>query len=199
MDQYLLFLQGRLTPPRLQHSLGVMRVMAELAPVYSVDRTQAMTAGLLHDVARDLSDEEQLALAEMAGIELRDLCDRHPDYLHAPVGAWLLGRELSITNGPVLDAIAAHSWAGHGHDPNGPLARCLRSADLLAPIREWNGMKKLRSVVCAGRADEAALLECRWLIEYLQGQGIPVHPNLARQYQTLAAELAVDEAFFERW
>lgn len=60
IDRYLPFLKGLLTPPRLQHSLGVMRVMAELAPIYSLDRAQAMTVGLLHDAARDLSSADQL-------------------------------------------------------------------------------------------------------------------------------------------
>ncbi|NTU50540.1 MAG: hypothetical protein HGA87_06680 [Desulfobulbaceae bacterium] len=100
-------------------------------------------------------------------------CIEHPRFMF-PVGGVTKTFKESITDGLVLDAIAAHSWAGHGHNPNGPLSRCLRSADLLAPVREWNGMKKLRSVVCAGRADEAALLECRWLIPQFGQIRIPI-------------------------
>ncbi len=198
MDSYLPLLQARLTLPRFEHSLGVMQVMAELAPIYSLDSAQATTAGLLHDVARDLSGEEQLALAEEGGIELPDPCDRHPDYLHAPVGAYLVARDLSVTDPPVLDAIAAHSYARNGPGSDHPLACSLRSADLIASVREWPGREKLRAVVYAGRAEEAALLQCRWLIEYLEQQRVPVHPNLARRYQALLDKLAVPMSFFER-
>lgn len=40
MEQYLAFLEGRLAPSRFQHSLGVMQVMAELAPIYALDPAQ---------------------------------------------------------------------------------------------------------------------------------------------------------------
>lgn len=199
VSQYLPFVRSRLTPLRLQHSLGVMHVMDELASLYALDRTQAMTAGLLHDVARDLSSKQQLALAEEAAIEFRNPCERHPTYLHPLIGAYLVAKELRVTDRLILDAIAAHSYAGNGHNSDAPLAQCLRSADLLAPIQEWTGMKRLRSVVYAKRADEAALLQCRWLIEYFQEQRIPVHPNLDRRYRALWSTLAVAESFFDRW
>lgn len=199
IGQYLPFLRGVLTLPRLDHSLGVMQVMAELAPIYSLERGQALTAGLLHDAAKDLSSEHQLALVEGAGIELRDPCERHPVYLHGLAGAQLVAKELGITDRLILDAIATHSYAGNGPNFEAPLSRCLRFADILAPIQQWKGMKKLKGVVYAKRLDEARLLQCRWLIEYFQEQGFPVHPKLAEQHQALTTKLAVTESFFERW
>lgn len=199
IDEYLSFLESLLTPSRLEHSLGVMQAMAELTPIYSLDRIQAMTAGLLHDVARDLSSEHQLVLAEEAKIELRDPCERHPVYLHALVGAYLVAKELDIADRLILDAIAAHSYAGNGYNFDAPLSRCLRFADILAPCQEWNGMKKLRNAVYEKHVDEATLLQCGWLIGYFQEQQVPVHPNLTRQYQALSSKLAVTESFFDRW
>lgn len=198
IDRYLPFLRSLLTPSRLQHSLGVMQVMAELSPIYSLDRAQAMTAGLLHDAARDLNSEYQLVLAEEAGINWCDPCERHPVYLHALVGAYLVAKELGITDCLILDAIAAHSYAGDGHNFDAPLSRCLRFADILAPSQEWQGMKKLKRVVYARRTEEAALLQCAWLIEYFQEQRVPVHPNLARHYQALLSKVTVTESFFAR-
>jgi predicted HD superfamily hydrolase involved in NAD metabolism len=198
-DRYLSFLKGFLSPARWQHSLGVMRVMAELAEIYSLDCDQAMTTGLLHDAARDTSDAQLLALAKEAGIELRDPCEQHPIYLHAPVGAYLVSKELRVTDGLILDAIAAHSHVDQGSNFEAPLAQCLRFADVLEPRREWSGFNKLHRVVFAGRAEEAALLLSGWLIEYFQEQRIPVHPNLKKHFEALSGKLVVDEFFFERW
>jgi predicted HD superfamily hydrolase involved in NAD metabolism len=95
-DRYLPFTERILAPPRYQHSLGVMRVMAELAEIYSLDCAKAMTAGLLHDAAKDLNLTHQLALAEEAGIEFHHPCDKLPVYLHGPVGAYIVSEELGI-------------------------------------------------------------------------------------------------------
>ena len=158
-----------------------------------------MATGLLHDAARDMSHKEQLSLAAEAGIKLCDPCEQHPVYLHALIGAYLVSKELGITDRLILNAIATHSYAGNGHNLNTSLSQCLRFADILASTQEWKGMRKLRSMVYAGRTDEAALLQCSWLIEYFQEQGVCVHPNLTRQYQTLLSRLVVDDKFFEKW
>jgi len=198
-DCYLPFLKRILTSQRLQHSVGVMHVMGELAEIYALDRTRAMTAGLLHDAARDLELERQLALVEEAEITLSYSCERHPVYLHALVGAYLVSKELGITDDLILDAISTHSYAGSRDDLDGLFSRCLRAADILAPIQEWKGKERLKSVVYAGRMDEAALLQGAWLIEFFQERGIPVHPNLVKSFEALSAKLGVGDSFFERW
>ena len=198
-EQYLGFLENILSPVRLQHSVGVMQVMKELSPIYCLDPEQAMTTGLLHDAAKDLRHEQQLALAEEAKLEFRDPCERLPIYLHAPVGAYLVAKELKVTDQRVLDAIAAHSFSDGLSDINAPLSQCLRFADLLAPISEWKGMNKFKSVVYSGNAEESHLLQCGWLMEFFQENQTPVHPNVFRDYQTLSKKLGVSESFFERW
>lgn len=198
-EQYLSFLEKALTPARLQHSLGVMQVMLELSPIYSLHPEQAMLAGLLHDTAKDLSHERQLQLAEEAKLEFLDPCERLPIYLHAPIGAYLAEKELHIKNQLVLDAIAAHSFSAGMENFNAPLSQCLRFADLLAPITIWDGIKRFKSVVYAGKADEASLLQYGWLMEYFQEKQTPIHPNVIREHQRLSSKLGVSESFFERW
>ena len=198
-DHHLSYLRQILTPGRFEHSIGVMHVMGELAVIYSLDRSRAMTAGLLHDAAKDLEPERQLALAEEAEIMFSHPCERHPIYLHAPMSAYLVSKELGITDSLILDAISAHSYAGDGDHSDALFSRCLRFADILAPSKEWKGMRKLKSVVYAGRVEEAALLQSGWLIEYFREESIPIHPNLLNDYQALSARLGVMNSFFERW
>lgn len=197
-DNYLSFLKRSLTPQRLQHSVGVMSVMGDLAEIYSLDWTQATCAGLLHDAAKDLTVERQLELAKEANIKFDHPFERHPVYLHAVVGAYLVSKELGITDSLVLDAIAMHSHSGYGRNNDTPLARCLQLADILAPIKEWNGIKRLKSLVYAGQMEEAVLLQCGWLIEFFNEIGVPIHPNLTRNFQLLSVKLSVADSFFER-
>jgi predicted HD superfamily hydrolase involved in NAD metabolism len=199
IEHYVSFLQQHLTQQRLLHSIGVMQVMSELAEIYSLDHEQAITAGLLHDAAKDLSVERQLALSKESGLYSAEPCDYHPVYLHASTGAYLVSKELGITDSTILGAIATHSYAINGHDFEAPLSQCLRSADLLAPVHEWTGLRKLKSLVYAGQMDAATLLQCGWLLDYFQEQGIPVHPDLAQKYNMLSTHLAVESSFFDRW
>jgi predicted HD superfamily hydrolase involved in NAD metabolism len=186
--RYLPFLKRLLTPQRLQHSLGVMEVMGELAEIYSLDHTRAVTTGLLHDAAKDLGPERQLALAEEAGIELHCPCDRDPLYLHGPVGAYLISRELGVMNPLILDAIATHTYYRNGANFHTPFFWCLRFADVLEPGRswDWKRLNEFRCAVYAGRMEEAALLHSEWLIGWFPDIGIPVHPNMIRCFQELS-------------
>jgi predicted HD superfamily hydrolase involved in NAD metabolism len=198
VDRYQPYLQRALTPERLAHSLGVMRVMGDLAAIYHLDPVQALVAGLLHDAAKDLPPVRQVALAEEARLAFAYPCERLPVYLHAAVGAYLLSRDLGIGDPVVLEAVRAHSYAADGPGFDAPFSRCLRLADLLAPARPWTGMDKLRHTAYAGRVREAALLQAGWVIEYFDETGIPIHPYLARDFERLSAELDVDDTFFAR-
>ena len=54
-----------------EHSLGVERAAIMLAEKYGEDPEKAGTAGILHDITKYLSPQEQLNLCEKYGIILR--------------------------------------------------------------------------------------------------------------------------------
>ena len=196
-QDYLPFIQRVLTPNRLAHSLGVMQVMGELADVYGLDKDTALTTGLLHDAGKDLSPAEQERLIEEGQIEIHFDCERdYVFYLHGPVGAYYVHKELGITDLLILDAITTHTYYGDGEYFHHPLSWCLRFADLLEPGRDFRkyawfheGIQDLRSIVYAGRLDEAALLHLTLLAKWYPEIGSPVHPNISRIIQELSARL----------
>jgi predicted HD superfamily hydrolase involved in NAD metabolism len=196
LTPYLEYVEQRLSSLRRRHVLRVMAVMEDLASIYELDRDQAILAGLLHDSAKEMSTERQMALVQAAGIELSHPCEEHPLYLHGPASACLVSQDLSITDPAVLEAIASHSNHAPAAQPR--LAWCLRLADLLAPVRPWNGIDKLRRVTYAGEWQDAALLLTNWLIEYLQELDIPVHPNLPANLTRLANGQDLSPTFFSR-
>ena len=193
--RYLAFLESVLTPERLQHSLGVEHVMEELAGVYSLDREQAALTGLLHDVAKDMEPERQMALATEAGIDIGHPCERDPFYLHGPVGAYVVSKRLGVGDPTVLRAIAMHTWCGEGGGGLGfPLLWCLRFADLLEPTRDDRRWKQeLGRMAYAGRLEEAALFETRLLIRWFEENGTPIHPNMVWVCEHLSAKLGPDQ------
>jgi hypothetical protein len=79
------------------------------------------------------------------------------------------------------------------------LATCLRSADLLAPIRPWIGQIRLRRTIYDGRLDEADALCCRWVIEFFREHDIPVHPFLRERDRAFRRGLGAEGGFCARW
>ncbi len=49
---------------RFAHTLGVMYTAASLAMAYGYPMEDAMTAGLLHDCAKNIPDEEKLKICK---------------------------------------------------------------------------------------------------------------------------------------
>jgi len=202
-DRQLAYLEQELTPKRLQHSLGVMQVMGELAKVYGLEQEKALSVGLLHDAAKDLVSIRQIEIVKEACIEIRCACDNNFHYyLHGPVVAYIVNKELGIHDPLILDAIAFHTYYGYGASFNAPICWCLRFSDLLEPTRDWSSVKWLRNnvhrladVVYSGHLVEGAFLQTGWLIKWFEEEGMPVHPNMKRVYRELSKELGVDDNF----
>lgn len=185
-ERYLADLSANLTPARLEHSLEVMAVMDRLARIYDLDRTRALTAGLLHDAAKDFSTAALLEMAERAGLPLLDPCDRHPLYLHGPVGAFYVREKLGVDNAQILDAIYTHSLVENQSDFHAPFSWCLRFADILAPSRSWKDFHaQLGAVVYAGDLRGGALMALDWAVELFARLNNPIHPRLFHLKQHL--------------
>ncbi len=193
-DRYMSFLEKELTPARLQHSLGVMQMMGELSDVYDLDREQALTAGLLHDAAKDFSPTRQEQAVKEANIAIHYPCDwDYGLYLHGPVGSYFVQKELGIMDRLILDSITMHSFYGGGENFSAPFTWCLRFSDVLEPNRNWikfpwsqEKFLFLRKTVYDGCLEEAAYLQTKWLIQMFEEQNYPVHPNMRRVCQELA-------------
>ncbi len=204
-DEYLPFLRRILTSKRLEHSLQVRGVMADLAEIYGLDHEQALVAGLLHDAAKDLGEAEWAKLVAEAGITITHEAER--DYghsLHGPVGAYLVAKELAVSNPLILDAITSHTYYGDVGSFDAPLSWCLRFSDLLEPTRDWSrvswlrrNVPRLRDAAYGGRLSEAAAIQTGSLIGWFTELGMAIHPNMHRAWAEKSAVLGIDESFVQ--
>ena len=69
-EKIITLIRSKLSADRFNHSLNVADSAKELALSYGADVDKAYTAGLLHDVMKNASEEEQLGVLSEAGIEL---------------------------------------------------------------------------------------------------------------------------------
>lgn len=126
-------LEKELNPHRYTHTLGVMYTAAGLAFAYRFPHRNAMMAGLLHDCAKCLSDEERLSLCEEYGISVSDIEKRQPHLLHGKVGAMLAKEKYHVTDPSLLHAITVHTT---GAPQMSLLDKILFVSDYIEPGRD---------------------------------------------------------------
>jgi predicted HD superfamily hydrolase involved in NAD metabolism len=186
INKYIQYLEKVVTPHRLTHSLGVMQVMQELTPIYGLDEKRAVLAGLLHDAAKDLPQQKQIELIAEAGLPTEEPWEKDYLYLHGPLGAYLVEKELGIKDQAILNAISVHTYWDTGNGICSPLGWCLRFADILEPNRQWDQRAhiiqvdsvQLRVLVYDGKLKEAALFQMEMVVRFFEKVGTPVHPNM---------------------
>ena len=61
-----------LSEKRYIHSIGVMEMAMELAQIYNIDIETAQIAGLLHDNAKEMTDDEMLQYAKENNIQISE-------------------------------------------------------------------------------------------------------------------------------
>lgn len=177
-DPYISYLASHLTPARLQHSLGVMRVMQELASIYGLDSITAQTAGLLHDAGKELTQGQMIEIARAIHFPLIIPSDRDPLFLHGPASAYVAAHDLGIDDPLILEAIFRHSFIGTGQVQSPVFCWCLRFADFLEPGRDWDeAHDRLQPLIYSGNMAEAALGLMDWLIPFLQSMQLAPHPG----------------------
>ncbi len=139
---------------RYQHTLGVAYMASSLAMRYGEDPERLFTAGLLHDCAKNIPNEEKYALCKKYGIKLNDTEKKAPYLLHAKLGAVIAELEYGITDEEILNAIRSHTTGRPGMStvekivftadyiemnrkeaPNLPEIRALAFSDLDSAVR----------------------------------------------------------------
>lgn len=158
-------LRGILKPSRYLHTVGVENTAACLAMRYGADMNLAALAGLLHDCAKNLSNEELLAESQKYRLEISEVEKRQPFLLHGKLGAFYAKNKYGIDEDGVLDAI---TWHTTGHPGMSLLEEIIFIADYIEPSRrEIPGLSEIRRLVFVDLT-EAVYLTLKNTLEYLK-------------------------------
>ncbi len=102
-------LEEKLKPSRYMHTLGVADTAASLAFHYHYNDKKAYMAGLLHDCAKYMSNEELLIYCDSNGLEITAGEKMAPHLLHSKAGAYMAKEAYHIEDEDVLHAILVHT------------------------------------------------------------------------------------------
>lgn len=126
-------MEKTLDPHRYEHTLGVAYTAACLAMIYQEDVVKAETAGLLHDCAKCMTNEERIEICHKHHLEITEAEEANPFLLHAKVGSYLASKKFGIQDEDILNAILNHTTGRPGMSK---LEKIIYIADYIEPGRK---------------------------------------------------------------
>jgi predicted HD superfamily hydrolase involved in NAD metabolism len=183
----LKLVKEQLTEHRYQHTLGVMETAISLANQYGADVKKAELAAIFHDYAKFRPKEEMKEIIVSQGFPT-DLLDYNSELWHAPVGAYLVEKEASITDSDVLDAIRFHTSGRPGMTL---LEKIIYLADYIEPGRHFPGVDEVRDMA-KENLDRALLKAVQNTILFLMKKNQTVYPDSFYMYNDLVKNRGID-------
>ncbi|MBR3244316.1 MAG: bis(5'-nucleosyl)-tetraphosphatase (symmetrical) YqeK [Parasporobacterium sp.] len=168
-------LQEDLDYDRYWHSISVAFTAASLAMNYHYDSPdRAEIAGLLHDCAKCIPDEDKVDLCHQYGIFLDQVEYENPGLLHAKLGAEIVADKFGVLDRDIQDAIRTHTTGA----PNmSMLQKILYVADYIEPNRDAIILHLDQLQELAFRdLDEAVYVISGNILEYLEEKGKNIDP-----------------------
>ncbi len=176
-------IRERLSDFRYTHSIEVAESAKQLAEKYGFDKEAAYTAGLGHDVLKELSREEFLAFFEKEEITLSEVEKTAMKLWHAIAGARYLEKKYGFSE----DIITAVRYHTTGREGMSLLEKIIFIADFISADRNYNGVEDMRK-----RAEESleyAMEEgLRFTIEDLARECRPIHPDTISCYNEIVCQ-----------
>ena len=130
-------LRDLLSEYRYLHSLRVAEVAKGLACLYCYDMHKAYMTGLVHDVAKEFSFEENKRVIEKEHLDRSLLDVSYRKMLHADIGA-VIAREKYGFDEEMCHAIASHVV---GNIPMNLLDKIVFVADKIEPGKVYDGIE----------------------------------------------------------
>lgn len=179
-EQALECVKTQLTEHRYTHTIGVMETSISLAETYGADVEKAELAAIFHDYAkfRPLEEMKEIILREKMPLMLLEYS---PELWHAPVGAFLVEKEVGISDRDVLSAIKFHT---SGRADMTLLEKVVYVADYIEPGRRFPGVDEVRDLA-KDSLDLALIQAVKNTVIFLMKKNQPVYPETMETYNFL--------------
>lgn len=172
-------MEKTLDAKRFEHTLGVAYTASSLAMRYDEDITRALTAGLLHDCAKCISNEKKVAICEKHNIPINEVERKNPFLLHAKVGSYMAMKQFNIHDQDIINAILNHTTGRPGMSR---LEKIIYIADYIEPGRKQApNLQQIRKAAFQD-LDHALVMILRDTLQYLESTGMPMDVMTQKTY-----------------
>ena len=160
-----------LSEKRFVHTVNVAEEAKRLAAVWGEDTERAYLAGIIHDIAKEVSESKALnALAEY-GYNPDETERQNPELLHGKLAAYIAKDKFGIDDAGVLSAVTYHTT---GRPEMSLLEKIIYVADFTEPGRIYPEAEKIRNLA-EQNIDKAVLCQADMVIKFIIDKGRPLH------------------------
>ena len=160
-------LKQTLSEKRYIHSIGVMEMAMKLAKSYNVDIESAQIAGLLHDNAKEMTDEEMLQYVKENNIKVSETEKNSIKLLHGKIGADIAKKKYGVSE-EIAKAIEYHTTTNPNMDT---LAKIVYVSDKIELNRKTEKYDvEVERKIAKESLDKAMLLIINDVTKYLIDQ-----------------------------
>lgn len=144
---------SRLGAYRAEHVLSTEREAARMAAVYLPhEEEKVRISALLHDITKEYTVAQQLAVFDAFGVELDDAARMTPSTFHAHTAALLIPRDYPAFADPdILSAVDKHTT---GSADMSVLDCIIYLADCIEPTRKYAACRQLSAYFWGGICKE---------------------------------------------
>ena len=169
----------QLDKARYQHTLGVAYTAAAMAMRYGADMNAAFTAGLLHDCAKCIPNDEKYSMCTKYGIELDETEKVSPYLVHAKLGAYLAKASYGIEDEDIISSIRTHTT---GCPDMSLLQKIIFTADYIEPNRDAApDLTEIRQLAFSD-LDAVVIRILKDTLDYLDTRDHPIDPMTQKTY-----------------
>lgn len=144
--------KNAVTEKRYIHSLGVMKMCEKLANIYGADVERAKLVGLMHDLSKEMPNEEKLIYVKENNIYCTDTERQIGDVLHGKIAGDICEKKYGFDKEMCI-AISIHTT---GKEDMTLLQKVLFIADKIDETRKYEAAEELRNIAY-NNLDEAIL------------------------------------------
>ncbi len=165
---------------RYRHSLGTEAVACDLALIHGYDTRKASIAGILHDCAKDLSDEALIKECIRYHLPISEYERQSVFLLHAKVSSAYAEDLFEIKDEDILSSIRYHTTGRPGMSL---LEKIIFISDYIEPNRKQiEDIDRIRWEAY-NHLDRAVILTLDHTLKYLESTGSVIDPLTREAYE----------------
>jgi predicted HD superfamily hydrolase involved in NAD metabolism len=187
-NQALERVKVELTEQRFIHTIGVMETATLLARRYGADVKKAELAAIFHDFAKFRSKNEMKQIIMEQNLS-SELLLHNEELWHAPVGAYLVEKEVGIVDFEILNAIRFHT---SGRPDMTLLEKIIYVADYIEPGRRFPGVEEVRELAQLS-LNKALIKAIQNTVFFLMKKNQTIYPDTFLTYNDLVKKMEVEK------
>lgn len=133
-EELYLIAKEKLSDERFKHSEAVVKRAIEYAKIYGVDEKTAKITAIAHDIAKELTAEEEAFYIKKYNIKLDEIEKQNHSLVHAKIGAVICQKEYGFS----LDMANSVKYHTTGKENMTILEKIIYLADATDETREYD-------------------------------------------------------------